>query len=282
VHIFRRRHNVEELPQADAVEHAFDLASQRARANPQRAPLGQRFYKMIDTLQRPKLPFADQLQRQALLLLDEFHQRPRVQLSLEDAIQLRHRATIIEADQLGIILLLRQQDAHRRGSFKIRLAVQRLAVDDHAVEIEQHRFDRGAHSSRTVAAASSCRNRNCTSTKKTAGRMSRVILVASKATRSFGSAVQAQLEISGRYRGAAIDDPPCGSISPSARQPVIIDAPMTARITNASFFITFSFAPFAGQQVDFTDPYTLICNATAVPNVATTSALLRAAACSTV
>ena len=78
------------------------------------------------------------------------------------------------------------------------------------------------------------------------------------------------------YRGAEIEDAPCGSISPSALQPVIIDTPITARMTNANFFMTFSFARYAGRQVVINDPYNAFHDATSVPNVATPSSRLHA------
>src|SRR5439155_4654089 len=71
--------------------------------------------------------------------------RPGVQLAPPGGEDMLERTTIVEAEHLAVILRLAQLDFFGGEDLVEGKKVQRLAVDDHAVEIEEHRAGPGGH-----------------------------------------------------------------------------------------------------------------------------------------
>ncbi len=82
-------------------------------------------------------------------ILDQFHdhlalaghqvqQLLRLQRDFAILEQMPERAAIVEADQLAIVFLLGKLDALRFENLVKGVEMQRLAVHDHAVEIQKH------------------------------------------------------------------------------------------------------------------------------------------------
>src|SRR6266853_1021078 len=129
---------ISKLPPRPVLPRTWSI-SQRTAHDAQTESLSRvadEFGSALDQAQRR----GDKLQIELRLLRDEVLEQLGRHRALGTTVGLDKAAAIVQAQIIGVVLFARQRDAFIREHALQRLAVLRLIVDEHAVEVEQNRL----------------------------------------------------------------------------------------------------------------------------------------------